>query len=174
MQFNFIFCPQTRKKKREKRKKTDLSRARCPIPSAGPGAAPPSTTGKHGHSLCHCIYEHTKFFYVISTIQVLACNKIGTLDARLENQSATQALRARGWGWAGAGTEALVGIGGMWCRKVSWNHLFPASLLVHLLFPFNHFTLMGSKTVFCSNINFKPYFNKGVAFYLYKCLWFFF
>lgn len=113
--------------KQEKKKKIKNHRSvksKMPLPSAVPGAAAPSTAGKHGCSLCPCVYEHKQVFYVISSIQILPCSKTGTLDARVENQPAPGALHAQGWGWAGAGTGALVGLGGMWCREVSWNHLF--------------------------------------------------
>lgn len=99
--------------KKKKRKKDRPVRSKMPLPSAVPGAAAPSTAGKQGCSLCPCIDEHKKVFYGTSSIQILPCNKTGTLGARLENQSAPGLRLGRGWNRGSGGS------GGMWCREVS-------------------------------------------------------
>lgn len=143
---NLILFSAHKQGQKKQRKRDRSAKSKMPLPRAVPGAAPPSTAGKQGCSLCHCIWEHTKVFYVISSIQILACNKTGTLDARLENQSAREALHAQGWGWAGAGPGLSWVLGGCGAGKYP-EITFPSQSVLHLSFPFSHLTLMGSKTL---------------------------
>lgn len=146
MQFNFIFRVQTRKKKKKENKKDRSVKSQMPLPSAVPGAAPPSTAGKHGCSLCPNIYEHKKVFlcHFKHSDSALSRNRdFGCQAVKPSNHgsSAGTGLRlGRGWNRGSAG---------FWGDVMQGSILkspFPASLLVHLSFPFNHFTLMGSKT----------------------------
>lgn len=78
------------------------------------------------------------------------------------------------------GAEAGQGLEqGLWwilggCDEGKYPEITFSSQSGAFVTPFQSLHFDGTKDSVCSNINFKHYFNKGVAFYLYKFLWFFF
>lgn len=65
------------------------------------------------------------------------------------------------------------GSGGYWGDVMQESILkspFSSQSVGAFVIPFQSFHFDGIKDSVCSNIIFKPYFNKGVAFYLYKFL----
>lgn len=139
MQFNFIFCPQTRGWK-SKEKETDLPRARCPFPVLCQVLLLPAQQGNRAAASATAFGSTQRFFMSFQAFRFWLVTEQGPWMPGWKTNQPEELCMHR----AGPGLSWVLG----GCGAGKYPEItFSSQSVLHLSFPFNHFTLMGSKTL---------------------------
>lgn len=104
--YKLVLLSACKQGKKKENKKTDLSRARCSFPVLCQVLLLPAQQENTAAASATAFMNTQRGFYVISSIQILACNKTGTWTPGWKTNHPQKFCMHR----AEAGTGALVGL----------------------------------------------------------------